>query len=441
MGTGQPRFLSFRLSAMMFLQYAIWGAWLPLFWSFLTEHRGLTPVAAGNLFSIGAIGALFAPFLAGQIADRWLDTEKFLGISHLLGGVLVWQLARLESYNELLVFSLLYSLLYAPTLPLTNAVGFHHLRDRDRDFAKVRVWGTVGWIAVGIGIGHWLLHAHTPSGEGVTTEQVRAAQVAGMGDAFRLSAILGGLLGAYCFTLPKTPPRRGRSAFAPMGALKEVVRRPRLWMLFLIAFPISCIHQFYFVHTAGFLGHLQMDAPAINRVFGVGGGGLMTVGQAAELAVLAVMPLVIPRVAKKWLLVAGLAAYALRFAVFAYLPEAWAVVPALALHGLVFGCFIFVAFLVVDEETTPDVRASAQSMFNLIVIGVGVIIGNWAGGQIAAVASREGGMDYTLLFGLPMWVAAGCAVVMAAAYPGGRSTTRGDAPKGDAPRGDATPSA
>src|SRR5687768_12104822 len=84
--------IKLRLSIMMFLQYAIWGAWLPLFFAFLTGHRGLTGAQAGLLFSIGATGALLAPFIAGQIADRWFNTEKFLAISHLIGAVLVWKL-------------------------------------------------------------------------------------------------------------------------------------------------------------------------------------------------------------------------------------------------------------------------------------------------------------------------------------------------------------
>ena len=155
------------------------------------------------MFAVGAVGALVAPFVAGQIADRWFATEKYLGISHIIGGVLVWNLATLEGYRSFLVFSLVYSLIYSPTLPLTNSLAFHHLPDRDRDFGKVRLWGTVGWIVVGIAIGQWLRLNHTPAG--VSVEAVKAAQFAGMADAFRLSALLGIGMGVYCFFLPSTP--------------------------------------------------------------------------------------------------------------------------------------------------------------------------------------------------------------------------------------------
>src|SRR5687768_17402078 len=179
-----------RLSLMMFLQYAIWGAWLPLMYLFVSVVRGSKPEQIGYLFMVGGVGALFGPFIAGQIADRYFNTEKFLGISHLSGAVMMWQLAAMETYGAFLIFSLVYSLVYAPTLALTNSLAFHHLADRDRDFGRVRVWGTIGWIVVGIGIGQYLLRYHTPA-EG----DPLAAQAAGIANAFKLSAILGLIMG------------------------------------------------------------------------------------------------------------------------------------------------------------------------------------------------------------------------------------------------------
>ncbi len=412
------------LSLMMFLQYAIWGAWLPLFFVWLTDHRGFSPEDAGNLFAIGAIGALIAPFLAGQIADRWFDSEKFLGLSHIVGAALIWKLPDLETYREVLIFSLLYSLIYAPTLSLTNSVAFHHLPDRDRDFGKVRVWGTVGWIAVGIGMGQWLLHRHTPTDPDAATEVVKAMQVAGMSDAFRLSAIIGAVLGLYCFFLPKTPPQKGKESFAAGEVIKEVLRSRHLRVLFLVAFPVSCVHQFYFVRTAGFLKDLDLDSDFIGRIFGVGGGGLMTIGQISEIAVLALMPVIAVKLSRKSLLSIGLAAYVLRFFVFAMMPTPAAVIPALALHGLCFGCFFFIAFMIVDEETTSDVRASAQSLFSLVIFGFGVIVGNLAAGWVGKIAATSsGGVDYHALFRIPMFVSVACLALLVLFYPRRRTVS------------------
>jgi len=409
-----------RLSGMMFLQYAIWGAWLPLFFAYLTGHLGIPAAKAGLLFSIGAVGALFAPFIAGQIADRWFNTEIFLGISHLAGAVLVWVLAGATTWNELAIYGLLYSLIYAPTLALTNSLAFHHLPDRDRDFGKVRVWGTIGWIVAGIGVAQWLLYMHTPSG--VPEAQVKAAQLAGMADSLRASAILGAIMGIYCFTLPKTPPRRDKQNFAAWEALGEIVRGPLL-VLFVISFVVACVHQFYFVLTAPFLntkiqlGAESMTYKIINRVFGVGGGGLMPIGQISEMVVLAMMPYFVVRVSRKAILAVGLLAYILRFAVFAYLPFPGTVIPALALHGVCFGCFFFIAFMIVDEQTTKDVRASAQGLFNLVIVGLGTIVGNLFAGYVGNIATKDGGTDFRMLFAIQMAVSVVCLIALLVAYP------------------------
>ena len=425
--------LNFQLSTMMFLQYAIWGAWLPLLWTFLSGHRDFTPAEIGNMFAIGAVGAIVAPFIAGQIADRWFNTEKFLGISHILGGILVWQLASLETYNSFLIFSLLYSLIYSPTLSLTNSLAFHHLPDRDRDFGKIRVWGTIGWIAVGIGIGQWLLYQHTPTG--VEAEAVNAAQAAGMADAFKLSGLLGIVMGVFCFFLPTTPPAKEEKKSAISGAMNAIRLQPLL-TLFLIAVPISCVHQFYFVHTAPFLGQFQNQAEGfiniVNKIVGVGGGGLMTIGQMAEIGVLALIPLFAKKYSRKALLCVGIAAYALRMLLFAYGPnfteilQLPAIILGIAMHGLCFGCFIFVAFMVVDEECAVDVRASAQSLFNLVIVGIGIIVGSKVAGYVAEISTVNEVMNYQKLFSVPMWAALACLVIMQLCYPNKPPATAAD---------------
>jgi hypothetical protein len=277
-------------------------------------------------------------------------------------------------------------------------------------------------------MGQWLLLRHTPAGADLAVQ--RAAQVAGMADAFRLSAWLGLAMGLYCLALPHTPPARSQHRNATLEALGEIRRQP-LFTLFLLAVPISCIHQFYFVHTAGFLGRYQSDAAdTINRVFGVGGGGLMTIGQISEIFFLGLMPLFLARLSKKRLLALGIWAYALRMALFAHvdilpIPPILTLIAGTALHGPVFGFYIFLAFMIIDEHTTGDVRASAQSLFNLVVVGVGIIVGSKIAGSVAAWATRDGALDYRRLFSVPMWAALVCLGILLALYPGrGARTSR-----------------
>lgn len=414
--------LNVRLSAMMFLQFAIWGAWLPFLWSFLNEHRNMDGDQIGYMFAAGAVGAIIGPFIAGQVADRYFATEKFLGMSHLIGAVLIWQLASIESFSGFLAFSLIYGLVYSPTLALTNSLAFHHIPDRDRDFGKVRLWGTFGWIVVGIAMGHWLAFAHTP--EEAIGDAAHLAQVAGKADAFKLSAVLGALMGIYCFTLPNTPPSKSGEKNATLEALGEVRYQPLL-TLFLLAIPVSCIHQFYFVHTEGFL-HKKLEVPGFfTTIFGVGGGGFMTIGQMVEVLVLGAIPLVAKRVTRKALLAVGLVAYALRMALFAYAQgSGFALLFGVALHGLCFGCFIFVAFMIVDEETTADVRASAQNLFNLVIIGIGIIVGSKIAGWVADWATIGEETDYTKLFSVPMWASLACLALLLVFYPSKRRASQ-----------------
>lgn len=418
-----------RLSFMMFLQYAIWGAWLPLLWPYLSGHLGFEPDQIATMFAVGAVGAIIGPFFAGQIADRLMNSEHFLAISHLLGAILVFQLAWLESYSGFLIFSLLYSLIYSPTLAVTNSLSFHHLKDRDKEFGLVRVWGTVGWIVVGIAIGQWILYSATPTG--VPEAEIQASQNAAMASAFILSGILGLVLGFYCFTLPATPPTRGKKEFATWEAIKEVRMAP-LVTLFMIAVPISCIHQFYFVHTSGFIGEFQRQsgddsiAGFFNTVFGVGGGGMMTIGQLTEILVLAMIPIFAKKISRKWFLLIGTAAYFARMLLFVLAADMGLdqgagplalLITGIGLHGLCFGCFIFVAFMIVDEETTKDVRASAQNLFNLVIIGIGIIVGSYLASGVATYATEGDQIDFVGLFTIPMYGAAACFFLLLLFYP------------------------
>ena len=416
-----------RLSVMMFLQYAIWGAWLPILYPFLMGHRGFSLDQTGQCLMAGAVGALAGPFIAGQLADRSIATEKLLAASHFIGALLVYFLASASDFNTFLVLSFVYGLVYAPTLALTNSISFANLPDRDRDFGPVRLWGTLGWIAAGIAVGQILLRMHTPAD--ASTEVVTAAQNAGRAVAFQISAVLGVVMAFYCLTLPHTPPTKSAAKTSTwMEGLKEIRKQP-LFMLFLIAVPISMIHQFYFIFTSGFVTDIQNNANSegantfalsVNQVLGVGGGGLMTIGQMTELLVLAAMPFLAKSASRKQLLMVGIAAYAARMALFAFLPTLPFVLLGVALHGLCFGCFIFVAFLIVDEQTTPDIRATAQNLFNLIIIGIGIIVGSlFATSVVAKYATSDGTvpMDYVKLFSVPMYMAIACFVLMLLFYP------------------------
>ena len=237
-------------------------------------------------------------------------------------------------------------------------------------------------------------------------------------------------MGIYCFTLPATPPTKGKQKNATFEALSSVKYQP-LIVLFLLAVPISCLHQFYFVHTSGFVGAYQAAAGEdsftkfVNNIFGVGGGGLMTIGQMSEVIVLALIPMWALKFSRKTLLATGVVAYGLRMFLFAFstkiasilgISEAMVLIAGIALHGFCFGCFIFVSYMIVDEETSDDVRASAQSLYNMVIVGFGIIVGSLVAGRVAEWATVDGKMEYQRLFGFPMYVALGCLIALLLFY-------------------------
>lgn len=225
-----------RLSIMMFLQYAVWGAWLPLAGRYLSAPTadgglGFTGGQIGLILGLaGSIGAIASPFIAGQLADRYFRTERFLTALLLIGGGLKWYTASQITFSSWLWLSILYSVVYMPTLALSNSMAFAHLDDRDRQFPKVRVWGTIGWIAVS-----WIfpmlylqhnLHWQWmppflvgPENDGVTAR---------LADSLRFSALISWAYAAFCWFLPATPPKR--DSVEPLAFAKAFAssRIPRL---------------------------------------------------------------------------------------------------------------------------------------------------------------------------------------------------------------------
>ncbi|MDH7569846.1 MAG: MFS transporter, partial [Armatimonadota bacterium] len=188
--------LRWRLSVMMLLQYGIWGAWVVVAGKYLLDAPpnglGFDGQQVGVLFSLLPLATIFAPSIAGQIADRYVNTEKFIGVLHLVGGVMLFLMARQTDYKVFAALMFIYSLCYAPTLALSNSITFAHLTSAEREFGGIRVGGTIGWILAGWMLAGW----RTLAGQQVP------------GDLFYLAAILSFALGLFSFALPPTPPKR-----------------------------------------------------------------------------------------------------------------------------------------------------------------------------------------------------------------------------------------
>lgn len=421
--TRQQPGLSGRLSVMMFLQYAVWGVWLP----YLANYLG-APVEKGGLGFSGAeigwilgvaasSGAIVAPFLAGQIADRFINAERYLGLLLMAGGALNFALARVQDFATFLLVATAYSVVYMPTLALTNSIALAHLQDPEHRFPRVRLWGTIGWIVASNAFPLiWLqtqLHGTWLPPFVAGTEKPDATAL--IADALRVSGIAGILYGLFAMVaLPATPPRRSAEhplAFARAFAL---LKHPGFLVVTLAALPISMIHQVYFIRTGPFLEHIGFSKAHV--------GPVMSIGQFSEIFFLIILGALLVRLGYRGTLILGGLAYVARFIVFALgTPETreWVAV-ANTLHGLCYGCFFAGAYLYVERVATDDIRHSAQTVFGIIILGLGPVLAGFYNQyvldklQVLTPAGRA--VDYPALWWWQTGVAALSTLFLFAAF-------------------------
>lgn len=376
--------LASRLSLMMFLQYAVWGAWLPLLGRYLSAQLGFSSGEIGMIIgTAGAIGAVFAPFIAGQIADRYFSAERFMFVSMMLGGVVQFFLAMQKSYSNWLALSVVYSIIYMPTIAISNSLAFAHLRDPDRQFPPIRLWGTIGWIVVSwVFPMVWLqtgLKAQLMPPFLVGTE--RTDVIERLADAMRLSGIMSFLYGVYCLSLPHTPPKKSVERLAFAKAFRLLGHRG-MAVLTLAALPIAIIHTIYFIQTSQFL-------PTLEGVRDSDIQPAMTIGQFSEIIVLALLGLFLKRAGFRTVLSIGCLAYVARYLVFSLGTPTALVLTSQALHGVCFACFYAAAFIYVERIAPADVRHSAQTVFGIILLGLGPLLAGPLLGKLTTVCTRE----------------------------------------------------
>ncbi|MEM7624714.1 MAG: MFS transporter [Planctomycetota bacterium] len=367
-----------RLSFMMFLQYAVWGVWLPI----LGNYLGSTTDAGGLGFSqgqigwilglAGAIGAVASPFIAGQIADRILNAERALALLLLAGGVVKYITAYQTGYFSWMALSILYSVLYMPTLALTNSVAFANLNDPEKKFPPVRAVGTVGWIVASIAFPFiWMktgVAVDFSAGWPFLRGDEHPDSTARIADALRVSGVVSVGYAAYCLlALPKTPPKGDAAEPLAFAEAFGLFRRPDFAVLTVSALFISMIHNCYFIRTGLYL----------QEAIGTGAsdvGPIMAIGQISEIVVLAVLGLFLKNLGYKLVITLGTLSYAIRYAIFAVEPGVGAVQAAMLLHGLNYGFFFAGSFLFLEKIAPADIRHSAQAVFGLIILGVGPVL-------------------------------------------------------------------
>jgi len=384
----------FRLGVMMFLQYAIWGAWTPVLSDYLKNTLGFSGAQFSLIYSLLPLATIIAPFIGGQVADRYFASQKVVAWLQLAGGVFLILIATTTAYGTMVWLMLAYCLLYAPTLALTNSIAFINLQNSELEFGKIRVWGTIGWIAAGYLLTLWRIGAQSASG------------LAFKGDMLLLAGVFSLIMGVQAFSLPHTPPRKeGQKPWAFLEAMKMM--KDRNFLIFIIiAFIVATELMFYYILTAPFLTSEKIGVSSTILPW------VMTIAQVAEIFVLAfLLPYLITRIGIRKILVLGILAWPLRYIIFAIGQPAWLVIASLALHGFCFVFFFTAAFIYVDTIAPRDIRHSAQSLITLVTYGLGNYLGSLFAGWIHDLFTKNQVTNWTQVFLVPCFLTVLCAFV------------------------------
>ncbi len=381
---GSVAMMKVRLGLMMFLEYFIWGAWYVTFTTWLTHTLHFSDTLAGVAAGATAIGAMVSPFFVGLVADRFFATQKMLAGLHGLGAVLLYLTSRQTGFSGLYGLVLAYCLCYMPTMALTNSLAFRQMKSPQAEFGPIRVLGTIGWIVAGFLIGKLKIESSA--------------------DPMRIAAGASILMAIYCLTLPDTPPLKQTSrvtlaSIFPLEAVKLLGERSMAifaFASFLICIPL----QFYYAFTNPFLNQIGVENAA----------GKMAFGQVSEMLCMVLIPFFFRRLGVKYMLVAGMLAWALRYVLFAFGnagPGMWMLWAGILMHGICYDFFFVTGQIYIDRKAAPELRAAAQGLITFLTYGAGMFVGSWLSGAVVEHYSANGGHDWRAIWLVPGAMSAG----------------------------------
>jgi nucleoside transporter len=370
-----------QLSFMMLLQYFIWSSWYVSMNTYMKLNIGASDVQIGAAYSALAIATMISPIFVGMIADRYFAAQRLMGILHIAGGILLYAATLVSNPNIFYWVILVYSLLYMPTIALSNTIAFSQMSDPGKQFPWVRVFGTIGWIVAGFTLAS--LHAEkTPF-------------------IFHMAAVASLVLGLFSFTLPNTPPRAstGASASSAIGTEAIVLFKNRPYLVFFIAAILVCIPlSFYYSFANLFLNDKGMEDAA----------GKMIFGQASEAIFILAIPFLFNSIGVKKMIMIGMVAWILRYVFFAYGDTGaniWMLYAGIILHGICYDFFFVTGYMYTEKKAGEKIKNAAQGLFTFATYGLGMVIGSWISGFVAENFSDNGAYNWTNIWFVPAGIA------------------------------------
>ena len=367
-----------KLSFMMFLEFFIWGGWFVTLGTFLSNNLSASGGEIGQAFSTQSWGAIIAPFIIGLIADRYFNAEKLLGVLHLIGAVLMYQLSNVESFNMFYPYVLGYMIAYMPTLALVNSVSFNQMDNPTKDFPHIRVWGTVGWIAAG-----WIISL------GFQWDSLQNIEDGALKNTFLMVAIASAVLGIFSFLLPATPPSNKGDKLTSISEMLGLdalgLLKDRNFIIFFISSILICIPlAFYYQNLSPFLAELQVEKST----------AWASAGQISEVIFMLLLPLFFKKFGFKKTILVGMLAWVIRYVLFAYGDSDGLfvmLISGILLHGICYDFFFVSGQIYTDNKAGEKYKSSAQGLITLATYGVGMLVGFKIAGMITDKFLIEGG--------------------------------------------------
>ncbi|WP_421813418.1 nucleoside permease [Flagellimonas sp.] len=367
-----------QLSFMMFLEFFIWGGWFVTLGTFLGNNLEATAGQSSMAFSTQSWGAIIAPFIIGLIADRYFNAERILGVLHLIGAFLMYQMYQSTNFVAFYPYVLGYMILYMPTLALVNSISFNQMKDPAKEFSNIRVFGTIGWIIAGLVISYVFVW-----------DSPEALGAGMLKNTFLMAGIASAVLGLFSFTLPKTPPKVDKnekvtiSDMLGLDALKLL--KDKNFLVFFISSVLICIPlAFYYQNANPFLAEIGLPNPT----------GKMAIGQVSEALFILALPFFFTKFGFKKTILIGMLAWTVRYLLFAYGNAdelSFMLIIGIALHGICYDFFFVSGQIYTDTKAGEKYKSAARGLITLATYGVGMLIGFWIAGQITDSLTMENG--------------------------------------------------
>lgn len=384
--------LYLQLSALMFMEYAVWGAWMPVLAARLLGPLQMSGKQTGWIYATLPLASMITPLLAGQLADKYVDTRWILAACHGVGVLLLFVASRTSKFKPLFLVMLGYSALYAATIPLVNSLMFSHLTDAGKQSPGIFIWAPVAWALVGYALTGW---RNLRKGEGDGS------------DCLKFAAILSVVMAIVCLVQPATPPKGSEGV--PMLKALSMLSNPSFAVFILVSLVVAGMMQFYFLGTAQFLQDMGVSAKNVPAIMGL--------AQAAQaLATLFLLGLFFSKLGPKWTLTIGALSWLLLYVAYTIRAPKGVLVASQVFHGLAYVMFMIAGQMYVNAVAPPEIVGSAQALIILVTTGIGLFLGTQVAGIVMDRSSVGGKFNWSKVFLVPLIATAAGVLALLVAF-------------------------